>query len=107
MECVDTSRIGIIGSLFFLGFVIGAGFLLRLADIHGRKPMLLLSLLGSLFFGIGYLFVTNIYHIYILTFINGMVSSVRISVSYMYELEMVPEKMKKNINLLSGTADSF
>ncbi|CAI2386847.1 unnamed protein product [Moneuplotes crassus] len=107
LECVDSSKIGIIGSLFFLGFVLGAGFLLRLADIKGRKPILMASLIVSLFFGVGYLFVQNIYHIYILTFINGIVGSVRISCSYMYEMEMIPESMKKNINLLSGTMDSL
>ena len=91
-----------VGSLFFLGFGLGAATLLRLADVKGRKPMFMFSLAASMILMSGYLVATSLKVIYILTFLNGFVLAARISVGYMYELEMVATHRKKQINFLGS-----
>ena len=98
LECNQQSELGMIGSLYFLGFGIGAATLLGLADTKGRRPLLIFSIVATFFFNLGYLFANSLLEIYILTFLNGLGLAVRISVSYMYEMEMIPMKLKKSIH---------
>ena len=44
LVCEEGGKIGMIGSCYFLGFVISLLFIVRLSDIYGRKPLTYLAL---------------------------------------------------------------
>ena len=50
LECESKQTIGLIGSIMFLGILIGSMFFLRLADLYGRKPFVLLGNFISVIF---------------------------------------------------------
>lgn len=94
LECEPGYKIGMIGSLYFLGFCIGAATLLRLADIKGRRPMLIFSMVSSTLVTFCFLITNSLTIAYILTFLNGMFLAVRIAVGYMCILEFAPLSLK-------------
>ena len=67
IEWIPEYRIGLFGSLFFVGFCIGATTLLRIADIKGRKPVLLFSMATNMLISFLFLITNDLFVTY-----NGM-----------------------------------
>ena len=109
MNLIDTPKsiIGLIGSAFFLGWVIGLFFVPRLGDLYGRKyPMIACMFLQfiSLF---ALLFNTNIYGAIILLFLNGVSSSGRASTGFVMMLEYVPREYGVHLSVIFNLAEYF
>lgn len=79
---------------------------MRLADIKGRKPMLIIALFCTVLFTSVLLVTNSLIIAYIIIFLNGVVIAVRVSVSYVMMMELVPENKKKRYNLISAICDS-
>ena len=84
MELYWTSNfeIGLIGSLFFLGFAI-CGVLVKLLDNYGRKPILIAGAATNIVITIVLYFVNNLYVRYVFLFVYG-VTWAKILTTYMY-----------------------
>lgn len=95
--CKTDWEIGIIGSSCFAGMFIGALTLSPIADIYGRRPVhitgLVLSLIGSVWM---YFFPTWLSVIVSLV-LKGIGMYCRMSISYLYTLEMFDEERCKII----------
>ena len=104
MYCADDLMIGLIGSVFLLGIVVGCSTLTRLGDILGRKPVYMLGLVMHISFMTGLLISTNLYFSYVLLFIFGLSITSRYYVGYTYNLEMQP---KSHYVLVSTTMFVF
>jgi MFS family permease len=83
--CAKPYEIGFMASVNFIGFTIGSLFFVRMADVYGRKPVLLIATSVSpigitclIFFG------KTLMSVYIIVFCMGLTYSTRTSVSYLF-----------------------
>jgi MFS family permease len=83
--CAKPYEIGFMASVNFIGFTIGSLFFVRMADVYGRKPVLLIATSVSpigitclIFFG------KSLMSVYIIVFCMGLTYSTRTSVSYLF-----------------------
>jgi MFS family permease len=97
LVCRHEWEVGIIGSSCFAGMFIGALTLSPISDIYGRRPVhiigLVLSLIGGLWM---YVFPTWI-SVIISLLLKGIGMYSRLSISYLYTLEMFDEERCKVI----------
>ena len=91
LMCTSKITLGLFGSLHFAGNVIGAMFILRLGDIYGRKPVLLFSTLSTMFVVFSMYFTQNLYLVYALLVISGMLIIAKGTMAYIYMLELIPD----------------
>mmetsp|Transcript_8838 Transcript_8838/g.7817 ORF Transcript_8838/g.7817 Transcript_8838/m.7817 type:complete len:88 (-) Transcript_8838:942-1205(-) len=82
LYCVDKWKIGLFGSMYYFGYLIGSICFVNLSDIYGRKICTRVSYILHTISFFFIIFVSNIYSRYALIFICGFVGSVRCSVSY-------------------------
>jgi MFS family permease len=97
----DEYAVGIFGSTFFFGFLIGAAILLRLADIYGRKTMGLISLFFSFLFLVGLSMSDSIEMTYFLLFANGFFIAGRCGIFYILMMESIPEASSKTFGVIA------
>lgn len=71
LYCEEKWRIGLLGSMYFVGFVL-SGFILLLADVYGRKIMSIIGNLLSLICVYGLFFCTDIEYAYLWLLLTGL-----------------------------------
>ena len=77
LYCVDKWKIGLFGSLYYFGYLIGSISFINLSDIYGRKICTRTSyILHTVSFFL-IIFISNLYARYVFIFICGYVGSVR------------------------------
>jgi MFS family permease len=81
--------IGLLGSCYYAGFSIGSIFLVRFADIYGRRPVYITGLAIHSFSYIVMMFSPYLYLNYAMLFLCGLAATMRASVGYMYGLEFI------------------
>ena len=95
LVCEEGSKIGMIGSFYFIGFVISLLFIVRLSDIYGKKPLTYLALGTQLFAYFGILYYTfNLYMLYMYYLIMGIGAILNICVIFNYCMELMPKSVK-------------
>ena len=92
LRCAEKWEIGLFGSIFFIGNVIGSIFLSEYGDSIGRIVLMKVSQAITLvcYFNIVF-FARNIVIIYFLIFIIGLLSGWRLYLGYIYGSEIVKE----------------
>ena len=92
--CEPAYRIGLIGSLQFVGLALGAVIFTPFADTYGRKPVLIFSvaLTPIVMFSL-LIFATNINHIYFWITLLSLSFSSRCSTSFMMGQEYLKKDM--------------
>lgn len=106
LVCSSDFMVGLFGALYFAGLAIGALSLNRLADIFGRKYISIASLVLSVITAIVILAVNDLTTTYIMCFFNGFSQSIRISVLYIYMLELVKPDLRQTYNMLAQVLDN-
>lgn len=48
LVCAPDYKIGLFGSLYFIGFFVGCAFFMRFADIKGRRKLSMISVVGTI-----------------------------------------------------------
>lgn len=90
MRCIGGVEIGLIGTLFFVGVILGNLFLASLGDIYGRMPMVRISLVNA---SLCYLVMTFFYHtvevLYAIYFVFGITSTFRVGAGFLYSMEII------------------
>lgn len=84
-------HIGLFASLLFAGWVASLCFVPRLADIYGRKWIIIWSVLLKVLITQGMFLVRNIPLAYTFFFIYGFTLGGSISVAYVYLMELLPK----------------
>ena len=100
LRCVENWKIGMFGSIFFMGHVMGSVFLAGYGDTYGRIYLMRVGQGVSL---VAYIWIVyfsrNLLVIYTLLFVVGLLSCWRLSLSYIYGQEIVAS----NIQNLTGS----
>lgn len=91
-----------IGTMFFVGWVIGMVTLLSLGDILGRKPVVIINIIGMIITGV----LIFILHDPTLFFINmcflGIFTGTKGSLTYLYCMELAHQSFRPTAhNLLN------
>ena len=97
--CITDFQIGLLGTLFFLGWVIGAATLLSLGDIIGRKRILLISATCLAFMMLGLVVVDKLWILYANLFVMGIFQGSKGSLAYIYMLELSPIHLRPILHM--------
>lgn len=81
-----------IGTLFFLGMLIGASLFGRLADRFGRRRVLLITVACDAVFGLLSVFAPNLWILFALRFLTGVAVGGTLPVDYAMMAEFLPAK---------------
>lgn len=81
-----------IGTLFFLGMLIGASLFGRLADRFGRRRVLLVTVACDAIFGLLSVFAPNLFVLFALRFLTGVAVGGTLPVDYAMMAEFLPAK---------------
>ena len=90
LRCSNGWEIGMFGSCFFFGYVVGIFFLAKRGDTIGRIKMLRFGLITStiLYFFIDFVSQQLYFH-YVLIFIYGFLANIRTNICFIYSQETV------------------
>lgn len=92
LVCVNDSKIGAVGSAYFIGWALLALVIPRYANVNGRKPIYGLSLLFAVLAITSVLFCTNIDMLVGASFVMGLCCAGRITVGFCYAMEFLQPK---------------
>ena len=92
-------QIGLLGTLFFLGWMVGAATLLSLGDIIGRKKVLIISIVGLILMLLGLIIVDKLWLLYINLFFLGIFQGSKGSLAYLYMLELAPINLRPILHM--------
>lgn len=99
--CLDKALIGLIGSINYAGFAVMSLFGPRLSDLFGRKRVAMPGLVLCIISEALIIFISrNFYFTLTLIFFYGCSGAFRISLIYLYMMDMTPKKKQP----LVGTA---
>ena len=104
--CVSDAVIGLIGSLYFVGFGISSLIVPSWSDKIGRKVPYMCSLLLQLFAYIAIFFSKDIYLTVVCYFIVGLCAGGRVAVGTTYLAELVPEEYENLVCTIINCGDS-
>ncbi|CAI2364767.1 unnamed protein product [Moneuplotes crassus] len=90
LYCESNFNIGLLGSVYFVGFVL-SGFILMLADVYGRKKLTIIGTFVTTICIYGLFYCTDITHAYIWLFLTGL-SIFRLYSIYMLSMEITRKK---------------
>ena len=92
LHCASPSKIGLIGSAFFAGWVFTLAIIPRISDLYGRQKIMMTGTIFD-FLALTMILKTNSYTILIVSmFVIGMMSTERITVGVNYMYESMPRK---------------
>jgi len=106
-QTVESWKIGMIGALYFIGYIAGSTYFPRLADIYGRKLFVVLGGFMQSFSTIALIYSNSFVLIYINMVIVGIASPFLASIGYNYILELIPESFENPVNTLIMIIDAF
>ena len=95
---ISSFDLGLFGSIYMSGYAFGALTVLRLGDIIGRRPILLLSSASNTIIYFLLCFAGDTYLIYALLFIDGAMRMTKGSLAYILMLELIPENKRSKFN---------
>ena len=81
-----------IGSSYFIGWCLTLFWAPRLGDIYGRKKLFAISMVCDLILLTTLLLSSSLNMLIAIIFSLGMLTSLRISVGYIYMMELIPKK---------------
>ena len=94
------------GTLFFLGWVIGAATLLSLGDIFGRKKMLIISVIGILLMMLCLIVVDKLFLLYLSLLLLGLFQGSKGALAYLYMLELAPLQLRPALHMFAMTSEA-
>lgn len=90
LRCSEKWTIGLFGSIYFSGYVLGTTFLARFGDTRGRAPLIRVGQGVTLACYVVIVFFTrNITVIYLLLFLMGILACCRSNLAFIYGQELV------------------
>lgn len=107
LECISDTAMGFIGSCYFIGFMAGALFIPRLADIFGRRWIIIAGLLCNVVGVILVVFANSLSFIYAAMIILGLQSPATMQVSFVMITEIVGTKYRAFYSTLILSINAF
>jgi MFS family permease len=87
MACTEGWEIGLLGSMYFVGWVSSLILISRLADKIGRRMLLLGSVIAQCITFVLVIFCQSLTFMIVLMFVSGCITGVRMSLGYVYMME--------------------
>lgn len=87
-----------IGTIYFIGYILGSTYFPRLADIHGRRPFVIIGGFIQSLCTFALIFSNNFVLIYVNMLMIGIASPFLSSIGYNYLMELIPESMENPVN---------
>ena len=91
LTCVPKSKIGMIGSAYFIGWLVALVFIPRLADLFGRKVLFRIGMVIQLSAYSTIMYSNSLNVLIGSLFVFGMCATARISVGFIYLMEFLPQ----------------
>lgn len=91
LYCVDKWKIGLFGSMYYLGFLLGSVAFINVSDIYGRKLWARVSFIGHWATFLCIMWINSLNGRYFFIFLCGFIGSMRCSVSYTSGCEWLPK----------------
>lgn len=107
LACVKSSKIGLIGSIYFLGWVISLIILPRVADNFGRKWIYLGGMVLTVVVYTGVLLSNSVNFLIVLQLFGGIATGIRMSMGYVYMMEFIPTKTQAIVGTVHLIVESF
>lgn len=106
MLCESKFKVGLLGSMFFIGIIATLLIIPPLADKFGRKLIFTISNIVSIIGQLGLILSNNIYEAYFFAFLIGATFSGKVVVGLNYMLEFNRPKWTETIIYLQLVAES-
>ncbi len=106
LECASGGQIGLIGSIYFIGVVIGALVIPSLSDKYGRKLLILVSNALHLIGVGGIMLSPTLSVLYVFFFVLGFKATGAMNVTYVYMSEVVRKDKRTSYSTLACLIDS-
>ncbi|CAI2368258.1 unnamed protein product [Moneuplotes crassus] len=90
--CIEKWKIGLFGSMYYFGYLLGSIVFVNVSDMYGRKICTRVSYIGHTIAFFFIIFISNLYTRYACIFLCGFVGSVRCSVSYTTGCEFLQKR---------------
>ena len=105
LVCQPSWRVGLISSMYLLGWAVGCLFIPRLGDLLGRKkPMFIIAAI-SIFVYLGLILSTNMILTMVLFFLLGMSTPGKSTIGYVLLLELIPPGYQTLVSTIIIAAD--
>ena len=98
--CWPKAKIGLVCSLFWLGWCVTLLWMPRWGDLYGRKIPISLNNVLSFILYLGVMFAPNVYFLGAVLFIFGFFNSIRTNISFLYMIELMPKKQQNLIGTI-------
>ena len=111
LMCWPKHQIGLISSLFWLGWCCTLLWVPRFADIYGRKYLIAYNNFVSLILYLGTMFAPNVYFLGATLFTWGIFNTIRTNTAFLYMIELMPRKYQNTVgtiwNCFEGSINLF
>jgi MFS family permease len=87
MACAQGWEIGLLGSMYFVGWVLSLILISRLADKIGRRMLFLGAIVAACIAFVLVIFCQSLTFMIVLMFISGCIMGVRLNLGYVYMME--------------------
>ena len=104
--CVSKVKMGLVGSVWFMGWVITLPFIPRLADIYGRRKLVCIALACHFPLIYGVLACQSFNAILAIGLCFGLLNSVRFNIGFIYMQELFPMKAQAFFGTLWRTVEA-
>ncbi|CDW78574.1 solute carrier family member 5 [Stylonychia lemnae] len=105
LTCAKPFQVGLIGSMFFAGWTAACIIVPRIGDIYGRKWIVFFSQFQSFVVYLALILSQNLNFSIVMMFFLGLTSVAKVGTSYVYLLELVPQKSVTAISTIVLFAD--
>ena len=96
---------GLLGSAYFAGWTSAAIMVPRLADLYGRKLVWAAAMLVQAPAILGLTSSDSVLLTQVLLFVMGLCAAGRVSVGFLYIMELIPTHARALVSCLLGTVD--
>jgi len=90
--CCPGWKVGMMGSMVFVGWVVTLPWVPRLSDMYGRKMIFNIGMLIDLAMFIIMFFTTKIDSMIMVTFMFGLATTIRVNIGFVYMMELMPKR---------------
>ena len=104
LTCCPGWKVGMLGSMVFVGWFVTLPWLPRISDMYSRKWVFTAGMIIDWFLFIVMFFTTRIEWMIVVTFVFGLATTIRVNVGFVYMMELMP---KRNQSFYASTYNTF
>lgn len=93
LTCAPGWKIGLLGSMVFVGWVATLSFVPRLSDKYNRKKIFLIGMYGDWLLFIVMFLTKSLDMMIVVMLMFGFMTTIRVNVGYVYMMELMPKRL--------------